>query len=108
MSKIRGKFTKPELKLKRTLKIIGFEYQPANTYGNPDFANKKAKVAIFVDGCFWHRCPKHFTEPKTNRVFWKKKILTNVARDDIVNGKLRAAGWRVIRVWEHDINPSTV
>ena len=103
MSMIKGKNTLPESKLKGTLKILGFCYQPKNIYGKPDFVNKKIKVAIFVDGCFWHKCPKHFVNPKNNAFFWKRKLNTNVLRDKEVNKKLTAYGWRVIRVWEHSI-----
>lgn len=104
MSQIRSKFTKPELKLKKTLGIMGFKYQPLSIYGKPDFANKKAKVAVFIDGCFWHSCPKHFNYPKTNRDFWVKKIKNNILRDKIVNRRLSAEGWRVIRIWEHSLS----
>lgn len=69
----------------------------------PDFVFPKLKVAVFVDGCFWHGCPKHATWPKTRAAFWKKKILGNKARDRRVNRALRAKGWTVIRVWEHEL-----
>ena len=58
---------------------------------------------MFVDGCFWHGCPKHGTQPKTNASFWRKKIATNKARDRKVNRLLRAKGWKVARVWEHEL-----
>jgi DNA mismatch endonuclease (patch repair protein) len=103
MSRIRSKHTGPELKLKNILKILGFEYQPANIYGKPDFADKKHKIAVFIDGCFWHMCPEHFNKPKNNREFWIKKITANVSRDKIVNKRLQSEGWRVMRVWEHSI-----
>ncbi len=103
MSMIRSKSTKPELKLKPILEAIGFEYQPKNIYGRPDFANRKNKVALFIDGCFWHGCPEHYISPKNNMKFWKNKITVNMARDKIVNKKLEADGWRVIRIWEHSI-----
>ena len=60
------------------------------------------KVAIFVDGCFWHGCPIHGTWPKANAEWWKTKILGNIARDRDTDKKLKALGWRVIRVWEHE------
>ncbi len=102
MSKIKGKNTGPELRLKKILKILGFSYQ-TKMYGKPDFANIKEKIAVFVDGCFWHRCSKHYTPPKQNKKFWKEKIERNIKRDKEVTQKLRKDGWRVIRVWEHDI-----
>lgn len=69
--------------------------------GRPDFTFYKQKVAVFVDGCFWHCCPKHSNMPVTNRAFWKKKLTANKSRDRIVNTTLRKQGWRVIRIWEH-------
>ena len=60
-------------------------------------------IAIFVDGCFWHGCPKRYTRPKTNRVFWDKKREDNMARDKRANRQLRQRGWRVIRIWQHSL-----
>lgn len=71
--------------------------------GKPDFVFPKLKTAIFVDGCFWHGCPRHATKPKTNARFWRNKIATNKARDRKVNRVLRAKSWKVIRVWEHEL-----
>ena len=71
--------------------------------GKPDFVFPKPRLAVFVDGCFWHGCPKHATWPKTNRAFWRKKIARNRARDREVGHALRRMGWRVIRVWEHGL-----
>lgn len=67
----------------------------------PDFIFPKLKLAVFVDGCFWHGCPKHGTKPKNNAVFWRKKLATNKRRDALVTQTLRKAGWRVVRLWEH-------
>ena len=69
----------------------------------PDFVFPRLRVAVFVDGCFWHGCPKHATQPKTNAAFWRDKIAANRARDRRVNHVLRALGWRVLRIWEHDL-----
>jgi DNA mismatch endonuclease (patch repair protein) len=69
----------------------------------PDFVFRKQKLAIFVDGCFWHGCPRHGTQPRGNRAFWQKKFATNLARDRRVNRALRAAKWRVVRIWECDL-----
>jgi DNA mismatch endonuclease (patch repair protein) len=69
----------------------------------PDFVFLKSRTAIFVDGCFWHGCPKHATKPANNRAFWKKKLAGNKTRDRFVNRTLRRAGWRVIRIWECDL-----
>jgi DNA mismatch endonuclease (patch repair protein) len=62
----------------------------------------RAKVAVFVDGCFWHRCPEHRTDPRTNSVYWTAKLDRNVARDRRNDAELEAAGWSVVRVWEHE------
>jgi DNA mismatch endonuclease, patch repair protein len=69
----------------------------------PDFVFPKARLAIFVDGCFWHGCPRHGTQPKGNAAFWKKKLARNAARDRTVNLELRKLGWRVVRIWEHEL-----
>lgn len=103
MSKIKSSQTKAETGLKKFFRTLGFVYQPKKIYGNPDFAHRKEKIAIFIDGCFWHKCPKHYKEPKSNKKFWLEKINKNVKRDKEVNKKLRKDGWRVIRVWEHDV-----
>jgi DNA mismatch endonuclease (patch repair protein) len=66
----------------------------------PDFVFRQVRLAVFVDGCFWHGCPKHATKPANNRAFWKKKLAGNKTRDRVVNRILRRAGWRVIRIWE--------
>ncbi len=74
--------------------------------GKPDFAFPKQKLAVFVDGCFWHGCPKCYTRPKTNRPFWDKKREDNMARDRRVTRELRQRGWKVIRIWEHALKKS--
>lgn len=73
----------------------------------PDFVFRQARLAVFVDGCFWHGCPKHGTQPKGNRTFWKNKFARNIARDRLVNQTLRRANWRVLRIWEHDLHQAT-
>jgi DNA mismatch endonuclease (patch repair protein) len=69
----------------------------------PDFVFRKQRTVIFVDGCFWHGCPKHATKPANNRAFWKKKLAGNKTRDRLVNRALRRAGRRVVRIWECDL-----
>jgi len=77
--------------------------------GRPDFAFRKEKVAIFVDGCFWHGCPRCKLKPKTNIEYWTKKIHSNRRRDRIVRSQLEAKGWVVVRIWEHSLsNPSRI
>lgn len=102
MSKIKSTNTGPEIKIKKVMKTLGFSYQP-KLYGHPDFADKKRKIIVFIDGCFWHKCPKHYIAPKSNLEFWKKKIKRNVKRDRAVTKKLRNEGWIVLRIWEHQI-----
>lgn len=70
-------------------------------FGRPDFVFPKEKVALFVDGCFWHGCPKHYTIPVNNGEFWRNKKLRNMKRDRQVTRTLTANGWKVVRVWEH-------
>jgi DNA mismatch endonuclease (patch repair protein) len=69
--------------------------------GRPDFIFRKARVAVFVDGCFWHGCPVHYVAPRTAIGFWRKKIKGNRERDRKNSRELRARGWRVVRIWEH-------
>jgi DNA mismatch endonuclease, patch repair protein len=74
----------------------------------PDFVFPKLRLAVFVDGCFWHGCPIHATQPKQNAKFWSDKISTNQARDRLVTRRLRADGWRVLRIWEHELEPKSI
>jgi DNA mismatch endonuclease (patch repair protein) len=110
MSRIRGRGNKDtELalaKLLRRNKITGWR-RNQKIFGKPDFIFRQARLALFVDGCFWHGCPKHGTQPAGNRSFWKKKFARNIARDRLVNRALRRAGWRVLRIWEHDLHRAT-
>ncbi len=75
--------------------------------GRPDLVFPRARVAVFVNGCFWHGCPQHATMPKNNAEFWAKKIARTRERDAAVNLALAAVGWRVIRLWEHEIRAGT-
>lgn len=102
MSSIRGTRTKPELVLRRLLGGRGYSYQP-RFVGNPDFLNRKAKIAVFVDGCFWHGCPRCYVEPKSNISFWRKKIKRNRLNDRKAAAGLKVRGYRVVRIWEHSI-----
>lgn len=69
----------------------------------PDFIFKQAKLAVFVDGCFWHQCPLHSKVPENNREFWEQKLRRNVERDQQTDRVLKEAGWRVLRLWEHEL-----
>ncbi len=68
--------------------------------GAPDFVFRRERVAVFVDGCFWHGCPRHRRTPKSRIAFWTSKLTRNMKRDRAVNRKLRASGWMVVRIWE--------
>lgn len=103
MSQIKGKNTKPEVALRRLLFSRMIRCYRVNTklFGKPDIVFPKYRIVVFVDGCFWHKCPKCFIRPRNNRKFWDKKISGNVRRDRKVNRILKKEGWKVIRLWEH-------
>jgi DNA mismatch endonuclease (patch repair protein) len=104
MSRIRGYDTKPEILLRKMLWSLGLRYRlKSKLPGSPDFVFPKYRAVVFVDGCFWHGCPDHMTRPKTNSKFWVTKIEKNKKRDLKVNRILRANGWNVLRIWEHEI-----
>jgi DNA mismatch endonuclease (patch repair protein) len=77
--------------------------RPTSFRVRPDFVFRRVQLALFVDGCFWHGCPKHATKPKNNRAFWHRKLSANKTRDQLVNHALRRANWRVLRIWEHEL-----
>jgi DNA mismatch endonuclease (patch repair protein) len=109
MSRIKGKDTKPEVMLRKQLYargITGYRIH-YNILGKPDIVFPKKKIAIFIDGCFWHKCPICFVKPKTRTEFWMKKIESNVKRDKIVKETLEKEGWIVLRFWEHEVKKST-
>jgi DNA mismatch endonuclease (patch repair protein) len=106
MSRIRGRGNKDtELALAKLLRAAGITgwCRHVALLGKPDFTFRKARVVIFVDGCFWHACPKHATMPASNRAFWQKKLTGNQTRDRLVTRTLRKDGWRVVRIWEHEL-----
>lgn len=105
MSRIRGKDTSPEKLLRSALWRAGIRYrlQSRTPHGRPDVVFTKAKVAVFIDGCFWHGCPDHYVRPRTRNEFWSSKLLENVERDRRQTLRLEAEGWRVCRFWEHQI-----
>ena len=107
LARVRQKGTSAELHLRRALHAQGLRYRLhlavlAKPRRTADIVFTKQRLAVFVDGCFWHGCPKHSSWPKSNADFWRNKIKTNKARDADTNERLKAAGWRVIRVWEHE------
>lgn len=106
MSRIRSHGNKEtELALARLFRlhrITGWR-RHAPIFGKPDFVFRKEGLVIFVDGCFWHNCPKHSNMPVNNRDFWRKKLGGNKRRDKLVTKTLEQQGWIVIRIWEHDL-----
>lgn len=104
MARVRSCNTKPEETLRKALWARGARYRiHARLPGTPDLAFPGVRVAVFVDGCFWHGCPEHYSRPVTNRSFWVAKLDRNLARDRKVDEALRSLGWRVVRIWEHEI-----
>lgn len=115
MSRIRSRGNKDtELALIRVFRALGikgwrrhaslkFQVQGSKFQVKPDFVFRKLRLAVFVDGCFWHGCPKHATWPAKRAAWWRRKIEGNQARDALVTRTLRRAGWRVLRVWEHEL-----
>ena len=112
MSRIRSKNTGPEITLRKLLFARGIRGYRIhyNLPGKPDIVFVKKKIAIFIDGCFWHKCPEDFQEPETRKEFWMNKINSNVERDEKNNKILQDDGWLVLRFWEHEIrkNPDGV
>ena len=106
MASVRGSGNKStELALANIFRQRGITGWRRNQkiFGKPDFVFLKLKLVVFVDGCFWHGCPKHATQPKNNRAFWRRKFSRNKKRDMLVTCELRGQGWRVLRVWEHEL-----
>jgi DNA mismatch endonuclease (patch repair protein) len=105
MSSIRGKNTKPEIVIRKLLWSRGKRYRihDRSVEGIPDISNKRKKVAVFIDGCFWHGCETCYKEPTTNVDFWRNKIARNRTRRSIVTAKLRSEGWTILEFWEHDV-----
>ena len=96
-----------ELAIRRLVHAAGLRYRvdvapEPHLRRRADLLFRRARVAVFVDGCFWHACPRHGTLPKANRTFWEAKLARNRSRDRDTDRRLRAKGWRVVRVWEHE------
>ncbi len=109
MSRIRSLGNRStELKLIaifRATRITGWRRRQQLT-GKPDFVFRELKLCVFVDGCFWHGCPKCYRRPATNQDFWDAKVQRNRERDHLVNKELRRLGWKVLRIWEHQLADS--
>lgn len=107
MARVRQKDTQAELKLRKALHAKGLRYRlhvPLLTKPRriADIVFSSVRIAVFVDGCFWHGCPEHASWPKRNADFWREKIEANRARDVDADRRLKLLGWDVIRVWEHE------
>ncbi len=100
--------TKPEVALRCALHRLGYRYRKDYSIDlegvrvRPDIVFTARKLAIFVDGCFWHVCPEHGRQPTINEWYWTPKLLRNMERDRVANAALQAAGWHVVRLWEHE------
>ena len=99
--------SKPEQILKKKLFSLGYRYSLKHRFNElnfkPDLVMVSRKTCVFVDGCFWHKCPRCYKEPKSNKRYWLPKIERNVQRDKEQNRYLKKNGWSVIRVWEHEL-----
>jgi len=107
MKAVRQRDTKAEMEVRRRLHAMGLRYRVdypvlESSHRRADVVFPRLRVAIFIDGCFWHGCPIHGSEPKANAEFWRRKIEANVARDRDTDERLRAKGWTVLRFWEHE------
>lgn len=112
MSRQSSRNTAPEVAVRRLLHAAGLRYRvnfpvPGMPRRTIDIVFPKAKIAVFLDGCFWHGCPVHATRPKANAEWWRNKLDKNIARDIETTQHLEAAGWTVLRFWEHEL-PDTV
>ncbi|MDR3079987.1 MAG: very short patch repair endonuclease [Streptomyces sp.] len=107
MRRQASKDTGAELAVRRLLHAAGMRYRveypvPGMARRRMDIAFTRAKIAVLIDGCFWHGCPEHATQPKANADWWREKLDRNMARDRETTEHLRAAGWTVLRFWEHE------
>ncbi|KUL38294.1 very short patch repair endonuclease [Streptomyces regalis] len=108
MSRQNSRDTAPEVAVRRLLYATGLRYRvnvpvPGMPRRTIDIVFPKAKIAVFLDGCFWHGCPEHATQPKANAEWWRAKLDKNIARDQETTEHLREAGWMVLRYWEHEV-----
>jgi DNA mismatch endonuclease (patch repair protein) len=107
MARIRGADTLPEVHLRRALRSAGVQFRSnvKTSIARVDIVARvgPVRVAIFIDGCFWHGCPDHYVPPRSRAEFWALKLASNVARDRRQTTELEAEGWRVVRLWEHEV-----
>lgn len=107
MKRVRQRDSSPEVSLRSALHSVGLRYRVHVRVERVtvDILFARSRVALLVDGCFWHGCPLHASYPKTNKDYWLPKLVENRERDKRQTAQLQAAGWKVIRVWEHDCLP---
>lgn len=110
MASIKGKDTKPEITIRKILWKKGYRYKihHRSVFGKPDISFTKNKLAVFIDGCFWHGCNRCYKAPKTNSEFWKNKIEQNKLRRKKVKYTLRKHNWKILEFWEHSIKQDPV
>ncbi|WP_392670779.1 very short patch repair endonuclease [Streptomyces sp. LN785] len=106
MQAIRSRDTKPEWLIRRLVHASGLRYRVSarplpELRRTADLVFRPVKVAVFIDGCYWHGCPEHYVSPKTNPGYWSEKVARNMARDRDTDERLTEAGWLVMRFWEH-------
>jgi DNA mismatch endonuclease, patch repair protein len=107
MARVARRDTRPELQIRRELHARGLRYRVdvspvPSLRGRADILFRQARVAVYVDGCFWHSCPDHGVLPKGNRDWWREKLAATVSRDRTADATLAELGWRVVRIWEHE------
>ena len=105
MTNIRSTNTRIEKDVTKALWNLGYRFRKnAKTLpGKPDIAIQKYKIVIFLDSCFWHKCPEHFKKPKSNLEYWEPKIKRNIERDAEINQYYKDNNWHILRIWEHEI-----
>lgn len=106
MSRVKGRGNQAtEIALIRIFRehgVVGWR-RGVRLFGRPDFVFREPRIALFVDGCFWHGCPQHGSFPQTNREFWRRKLERNKKRDRLVNKELKQKGWTPLRIWQHEL-----
>ena len=105
MTHIKSTNTKIEKDITNALWNLGYRFRKnvKGLPGKPDIAIKKHKVVIFLDSCFWHKCPEHFKKPKSNLEYWEPNIKRNVERDAEINRYYQNKNWHILRIWEHEV-----
>ena len=105
MTNIRSTNTKIEKDVTKAVWNLGYRFRKnvKTLPGKPDIAIQKYKIVIFLDSCFWHKCPEHFKKPKSNLEYWEPKIKRNIERDSQINQYYKDHNWHILRIWEHEI-----